>query len=179
MSALKKEYFPNYTYGDYKEWKGDWELIYGIPYAMAPAPMIKHQAVSNKIAWQLQNVLKECANCQALLPINWKIDDATVVQPDNLVICHKPLNEAYIKKAPKIIFEILSKSTATKDRNLKYDLYEQEGVEYYIIVDPKEEIAKVYRLQYGRYIKVCDADEDSVKFELKECSFDFDFSEIW
>jgi len=179
MDAVKKEYFPNYTYSDYKEWEGDWELIYGIPYAMAPAPMIKHQAISNKIAWQLQDVLKACAKCQALLPINWKIDDSTVVQPDNLVICHKPLNEAYIKKAPKIIFEILSKSTATKDRNLKYDLYEQEGVEYYIIVDPKEEIAKVYRLQYGRYIKVCDAHEDNIKFELKECGFDFDFSKIW
>jgi Uma2 family endonuclease len=179
MSAVKKEYLPNYTYNDYKEWEGDWELIYGIPYAMAPAPMIKHQAISNKIAWQLQDALKECAKCQALLPVNWKIDDSTIVQPDNLVICHKPLNDAYIKKAPKIIFEILSKSTATKDRNLKYDLYEKEGVEYYIIVDPKEEIAKVYKLQYGRYIKVCDAYEDKINFELKECGFTFDFSNIW
>jgi len=164
MGALKKEYFPNYTYSDYKNWEGDWELIYGIPYAMAPAPMIKHQAISNKIAWQLQEALKECTKCQALLPIDWKIDDSTVVQPDNLVICHNPHNEAYINKAPKIIFEILSKSTATKDINLKYDLYEQEGVEYYIIVDPKDDIAKVHRLQNGRYVKVCDAYEDIVKF---------------
>ena len=67
----------------------------------------------------------------------------------------------------------------TKDINLKYDLYEQEGVEYYIIVDPKDDIAKVYRLQSGRYIKVCDAYEDNVKFKLKECGFDFDFSKIW
>jgi len=179
MSAVKKEYFPNYTYSDYKQWEGDWELIYGIPYAMAPAPMIKHQAISNKIAWQLQELLEECKVCQPLLPIDWKIDDTTVVQPDNLVICHKPLNEAYIKKAPKIIFEILSKATATKDKNLKYDLYEQEGVEYYIIVDPNEEIAKVYRLYNGRYIKVCDAYEDSVPFELEACSFNFDFFKIW
>jgi len=179
MSALKKEYFPNYTYSDYKQWEGDWELIYGIPYAMSPAPMIKHQAISNRIARFLDEALEGCKECQALLPVDWKIDDSTVVQPDNLVICHKPINEAYIKKAPKIIFEILSKTTATKDKNLKYDLYEQEGVEYYIIVDPKEEIAKVYRLLYGRYIKVCDAYEESVKFEIKNCSFDFDFSKIW
>ena len=179
MGVLKKEYFPNYTYSDYKQWEGDWELIYGIPYSMAPAPMIRHQAISNKIAWQLQEALKECTKCQALLPVDWKIDDSTVVQPDNLVICHNPHNVAYIKKAPKIIFEILSKSTATKDINLKYELYEQEGVEYYIIVDPKDDIAKVYRLQDGRYIKVCDAYEDSVKFNLEECSFDFDFSKIW
>jgi len=179
MSAIKKEYFPSYTYDDYKLWEGDWELIYGVPYAMAPAPMIKHQIISNRIAWQLQESLQECTACQALLPIDWKIDSSTVVQPDNLVICHTPQMEAYITKAPKIIFEVLSKSTATKDRNLKYDLYEQEGVEYYIIVDPHDSTAKVYRLRDGTYIKVCDAHEDSVDFELDECSFGFDFAKIW
>jgi len=179
MGAIKKEYLPNYTYEDYIKWEGNWELIYGVPYAMAPAPMIKHQAISNKIAWQLQDNLKECEVCQALLPIDWKIDDSTIVQPDNLVICHTPQNEAYIKKAPKVIFEVLSKSTATVDKNLKYELYEQEGVDYYILVDPSESIAKVYELKEGRYIKLCDAHEESVDFELNDCAFTFDFSKIW
>jgi len=180
MSAIKKEdYFPSYTYDDYLLWEGDWEIIYGIPYAMSPAPMIKHQHISNKIARYLDEALEECDICQALLPIDWRIDDETVVQPDNLVICHTPSLEAYIKKAPKIIFEVLSKSTASKDKKLKYDLYEQEGVSYYTIVDPDESIAKVYRLQDGRYIKVCDAYEDIVEFELDECSFEFDFGKIW
>jgi len=179
MSAIKKEYLPNYTYDDYKEWQGNWELIYGVPYAMAPAPMIKHQSISNKIARYLDEALQVCKVCQALLPIDWKIDESTVVQPDNLIICHTPQNEAYIKKAPKVIFEILSKSTATVDKNLKYELYEKEGVNYYVIVDPKESIAKVYRLKDGRYIKVCDAYDESIDFELRECSFTFDFSKIW
>ena len=77
MSAIKKEYLPNYTYDDYKKWEGNWELIYGVPYAMAPAPMIKHQAISNKIARYLDEALQECETCQALLPIDWKIDDST------------------------------------------------------------------------------------------------------
>ena len=179
MGAFKEEYLPQYTYDDYKLWDGKWELIRGIPYAMSPAPMIKHQAISNKIAWQLQEQLKECELCQALLPIDWKIDETTIVQPDNLVICHTPSHEAYIKKAPKVIFEVLSKSTAIKDKNLKYNLYEQEGVDYYIIVNPKESIAKVYRLHNGKYIKVCDAYEEQVEFELDKCSFVFDFEKIW
>jgi Uma2 family endonuclease len=179
MGAIKKEYLPNYTYDDYKKWEGNWELIYGIPYAMAPAPMIRHQAVSNKIARYLDESLQKCKACQALLPIDWKIDDTTVVQPDNLIICHTPQNEAYIKKAPKVIFEILSKSTASVDKNLKYELYETEGVSYYIIVDPDESIAKVYRLKEGRYIKLCDAYEDSVDFDLEVCAFVFDFGKIW
>jgi Uma2 family endonuclease len=120
MSAIKKEYLPHYTYEEYKKWEGNWELIYGVPYAMSPAPMIRHQAVSNKIAWQLQEILKECEACQSLLPVDWKIDESTIVQPDNLIICHKPLHEAYITKAPRVIFEILSKSTVMVDKNLKY-----------------------------------------------------------
>lgn len=71
-------------------------------------------------------------------------------QPDNSVICHTPKNEAYITKSPKIIFEILSQSTEKKDKELKYHLYEEEGVFYYIIVDPIEFIAKVYHLKDGQ-----------------------------
>ena len=182
MGALKLEDLPYYTYDDYKNWEGnDWEIIYGQAYCMSPAPMIKHQSLSNKIAWQLQNIFAKCKKCQALLPIDWKISNDTVVQPDNSVICHEPQNEAYITKAPVIIFEILSKSTAKKDKGLKYSLYEQEGVKYYIIVDPDDEIAKVYKLLDGRYIKVCDASDEKVEFKVKECedSFEFDFSKIW
>ena len=179
MSAIKKEYLPDYTYDDYKKWEGNWELICGVPYAMAPAPMIKHQAISNRIARYLDESLQDCESCQALLPVDWKIDDSTVVQPDNLIICHTPQNEAYIKKTPKVIFEILSKSTAIVDKNLKFELYEKAGVGYYIIVDPKEFIAKIYELKDGKYIKLCDAYEDCVDFDLGACAFTFDFTKIW
>ena len=151
MGALKEEDLPQYTYEDYKLWEGDWELIHGVPYAMAPAPMIKHQAISNRIARFLDEALENCTTCQALLPIDWKVNNHTIVQPDNLIICHEPMHEAYITKAPKVIFEILSKSTAHKDKNLKFNLYEKEGVNYYIIVDSNESLAKVYKLNEGRY----------------------------
>ncbi len=179
MGALKEEDLPDYTYDDYKLWEGDWELIHGVPYAMSPAPMIKHQAISNNIARYLSEALEECSTCQALLPVDWKIDNNTIVEPDNLVICHEPQNEVYITQAPKIIFEILSKSTAHKDKNLKFNLYEKEGVNYYIIVDPTESIAKVYRLHEGSYIKVCDTHNDNVEFDLDACSFLFNFGKIW
>jgi Uma2 family endonuclease len=179
MGALREEDLPSYTYEDYKLWEGDWELIHGVPYAMSPAPMIKHQKISNNIARYLSEALEKCETCQALLPVDWKIDNHTIVEPDNLVICHEPQNEAYITKAPKIIFEILSKSTAHKDKNLKYSLYEKEGVDYYIIVDPTESIAKVYKLHEGTYIKVCDASDESIEFTLDACDFTFDFGKIW
>jgi len=180
MGLMKEEYYPSYTYEDYQLWEGKWELIYGIAYAMAPAPMIKHQNISNKIARYLDEALENCKKCQALLPVDWRIDEQTVVQPDNLVICHKPMHEAYLSKAPKIIFEVLSKSTAVKDKNLKFDLYEKEGVEYYIMVSPNDTLAKIYKLNSeGSYKKMADVSSESVEFVLKECSFSFDFSKIW
>lgn len=187
MGALKIEDLPRYTYDDYVTWEGDWELIEGFaiakngPLGMAPAPMIKHQRISNKIARVLDIAFENCQKCQALLPIDWKISEDTIVQPDNCIICHKPSNEAYITKAPKIIFEILSKSTAKKDTTVKFDLYEQEGVNYYIIVDPENKVAKAYELKDGKYIKICDATDETVKFNIKECNniLEFDFSKIW
>ena len=117
---------------------------------MSPAPMIEHQSVSSNIAWQLKESLKGCIKCRSLLPVDWKISDDTIVQPDNLVICHEPTHKAYLTKAPKIIFEVLSKSTASKDQNLKFNLYEEEGVSYYIIVNPDDKVAKVYSLKNGK-----------------------------
>jgi len=81
--------FPHYTYEDYRQWEGRWELIQGVPYAMAPMPRPKHQLLSNRIARLLEEALEEagCPGCVALLPVDWKIAEDTVVQPDNLGFC--------------------------------------------------------------------------------------------
>ncbi len=181
MGAIRLEDIPHYTYDDYKLWNGDWEIIYGVAYAMSPAPMIEYQSISSKIARYLDEALEKCHKYRSLLPVDWKISEDTIVQPDNLVICHEPTHKAYLTKAPKIIFEILSKSTASKDTNLKFKLYEEEGVNYYIIVNPDDKVAKVYSLKDGKYTKVCDATDERIMFTLNECSNnpEFDFSKIW
>lgn len=181
MRSIKLEDLPQYTYEDYLNWEDRWELIYGVPYAMAPAPSIKHQSISSKIAKALLEVFENCHQCQVLMPIDWKISEDTIVQPDNSVICHSPENENYIKKAPKIIFEILSKSTSKKDLGLKYNLYEKEGVEYYIIVDPVKERATVHKLIDNKYKQVLETREEKFTFDVKECEEkqEFKFSEIW
>ena len=176
---LVYRYLPHYTYEDYKNWEGRWELIDGIPFAMSPAPAVKHQFVSNNIAWQLKELLKNCKECKALLPVDWKINEDTVVQPDNLVICYPIEDKPYITKAPTIIFEVISKSTQEKDEKIKFEIYEREGVKYYILIYPEEKLAKVFELINGKYSKLIDATEETVKFDLKDCFIEFDFSKIW
>ena len=178
MSHPRIDELPCYTYDDYVQWEGKWELIHGIPYAMSPAPSIQHQTISHKIDVALAKSLEECEHCQALLPVDWKIDSSTTVQPDNLVVCGKPEGQ-YLTKAPALIFEILSKSTASKDQSTKFRLYEKKGVKHYIIVDPKEQVAKVYQLQEGKFTKVLDATADNCDFDLGKCQITFEFSTIW
>lgn len=178
MGKVEAFELTKYTRSDYEKWEGDWELIGGRAVAMAPSPMITHQSVCGEIHFLLKELLESYPHCQVLYGIDWIIDEESVVRPDIILICHDEEGE-YITKAPKLIFEVLSKKSAKNDRNIKYQIYESEGVEYYIIVDPTFKIAKVYKLKDGRYIKICDASNEKIAFELKDCTFEFDFAKIW
>jgi len=169
---------PHYHYEDYANWEGDWELIKGIPYAMTPSPTLRHQHISQKIARYLDEALDNCPQCQALLAIDWIISDDTVVQPDNLVICHQEQG-SFLTQAPVLIFEILSPSTAQKDRVTKFRLYEKEAVRWYCLVDPEHSVAKIYHQEQGKLIKLRDISNESHEFDLNKCRIDFDFSGIW
>ena len=49
-----------------------------------------------------------------------------------------------------------------KDRTAKYDLYEQNGVETYFIVDPNSKQVDVFCLVDGSYQKTSGSDELSI-----------------
>ena len=180
MLAYQNEYLPNYTYDDYKIWEGDWELLYGVPYAMAPAPTITHQEINSKIMYQLMSLLNDCKNCKALPEVDWKISEETVVRPDSLVVCNLENQRSYLSKTPKIIFEVLSPSTKVKDRNFKSLLYASCGVSYYILVEPAGMFAEVYRLSNGKYRLEGEFKDERYRFELDEgCGFEFSFEKIF
>ncbi len=182
MEALKYENFQYYTYDDYKEWEGSWELIDGVAYAMAPAPYPKHQSVVFKISKELDKNL-ECSkkNCEVYIsPIDWKVDESTVVQPDVALFCEKT-SKQYFSKTPPLVVEVLSKATALKDVTTKMRLYEREGVEFYIIVEPNTELSDIFKLVDGEYklMKKC-TKEESYRFVFSDkCSTEVDFSMLF
>lgn len=53
--------------------------------------------------------------------------------------------------APDLIVEVLSDSTADKDRNVKFDDYEAHGVGEYWIIDPDKQTIEQYVWQSGLY----------------------------
>ncbi len=177
MADIALRYPPRYTLKDYESWKGDWELIEGVPYALA-SPTFEHQRVVGRIFRFVDEQLEEkCPECTAGIDTDYVIDEHTVVRPDVFIVCGKI--EGKILKTPKVIFEVVSESTSEKDERLKFELYERESVEYYVIVFPSLKKAKVYRLSDGKYRKIKDVVNDCLELEIDECRIYLDFSKVW
>ena len=179
--ALQMEDLPHYTYDDYIQWEGSWELISGIPFAMTPAPTIKHQDICVEIVFQLKSLLKDFPKCKVLLPVDWQITGDTVVQPDVLVVCADPgdLEGEKLEIPPVLVFEVLSPSTTRKDRILKYQLYEQAGVKYYCIVNPETKSVDVFVLQKEKYHETGVFKDGKMLFDLGSCKVQLDFSKFF
>ncbi|NMA64568.1 MAG: Uma2 family endonuclease [Syntrophomonadaceae bacterium] len=154
-----------YTYGDYLKWSDEerWELINGVPYAMGPAPLTEYQQILGELFVSLALYFRE-KNCRVFpapfdvrLPQSDEKDEeiSTVVQPDIVVVCDPDkLDERGCNGAPDMVVEIISSSTAKKDLNEKFNLYERSGIQQYWVVFPKYKVVDIYNLdESGRYKK--------------------------
>jgi Uma2 family endonuclease len=150
--GLAEKYIPHYTYDDWLNWEGRWELIEGHPIAMSPMPVPEHQRVASEIRTELTLALRKskCKHCKAYDPLDYKISDDTIFEPDILIVCGK-INKNYLDFPPALIVEVLSKSTEEKDRSIKYDYYERKGVKYYLIADVNKKCIEIYQLVNGHY----------------------------
>ena len=167
-----------YTYDDYKEWEGEWELINGMPLSMAPSPLRKHQSLAAAIIAEIYPQIDNCLKCEVLAEIDYKVSDDTVLKPDIVFTCGET-NENYLTKAPEIIFEIISKSTVKRDEKFKFEIYQEEKVKYYILVYPDDLRAKIYKLQGSKYEKEGDFLQESYQFNDTTCPLTVNFGKIF
>ncbi len=178
MSSANK-IIPHYTYDDWLHWEGRWELIDGHPIAMSPAPIPRHQKVSGRLITELTLALRQakCKHCEVYNFIDYKIDEHTILEPDILIVCGE-IKKKYLDFPPALVVEILSPSTALKDRHTKYEFYEQQGVKYYLIVDADKNKIEVYELRGKVYEQVTQT--NSYSFTLADdCSIMPDLSNVF
>jgi len=151
-----------YTYADYLTWQFSErvELIKGWIYKMSPAPRRLHQKVEGILHVKFWTFFehKSCEVYQSPFDVrltkNKGQDDEinTVVQPDICVICDiEKLDDAGCLGAPDLIIEILSDSTAKKDYNEKFNLYEENQVKEYWIVNPASQTIEIFSLMDDKY----------------------------
>jgi len=178
MTLAYQEY---YTLEDYQNWEGNWELIEGMPYAMAPSPSVTHQTVSLNAATQIKSYINEknadCSACHVLMETDWQISNHTIVRPDVMVVCQK-LDEKVIV-TPELIIEVVSLSSTKRDELMKLEIYQREGVMYYILVYPEKHLAKIYHNKESGFKKLGDFSSGKMEFVIGECSFSINFDAVW
>ena len=146
------------TYDDYCAAPADnrYELLDG-ELIMVPAPNLKHQVVSGKIYTPLRQFIEDQALGTLLYaPCDVLFSDNNVVQPDLLFVSreqeHLLRDGQKVQGPPDLVVEILSPSTAERDRGAKLALYSRYGVTEYWVVDPVAETIQVHRLQGGQLV---------------------------
>ncbi|MEO7045237.1 MAG: Uma2 family endonuclease, partial [Ferruginibacter sp.] len=86
---LTQKILPHYTYDDYIHWEGRWELIEGHPIAMSPQPILKHQRIASELnsLFIVSKKKNNCNKCKVYEPIDYKIAEDTIIQPDLSIVC--------------------------------------------------------------------------------------------
>jgi len=150
-----------YSYADYLTWQLEEtvELIKGKIMAMAPAPNVKHQRVARNLLRPIDNYLMQ-KNCEVFIaPFDIKLYDSrksklsdnevfSVVQPDLCVVCDKEkITEQGCSGAPDWVIEVLSPGNSKKEMQLKYGLYQENGVTEYWLIYPYEQAVHQFVLE--------------------------------
>ena len=89
MDSLALKHEGGFTWDDYRGWPYDerWELIDGEAYAMSPSHGYRHQDVSMHLSGAFFNYFKGKKCRPFTAPLDVKLSQAGIVQPDLLVVC--------------------------------------------------------------------------------------------
>ena len=164
MNAIKNinqlNFNNSYTYAEYLTWqfKERVELIKGKIFKISPAPNRFHQDILSTI-YKIVDAFFNNKQCKVYftpfdvrLPLKKGKTIITVVQPDLCVICDpNKLDDAGCIGAPDLIVEVLSPGNTKKEMKIKFDLYQENGVKEYWIVDPHRQCILVYVLINNKY----------------------------
>lgn len=158
----------SYSYSDYVKWKfkEQVELIKGKLMEMSPAPVRLHQKIARKLVLSFSRVFDNLRCEVYFAPFDVRFPDPsgkikTVVQPDLCVVCDQnKLDDKGCIGAPDLVVEILSPGNSKKEMKNKYELYQEQGVREYWIVEPQSRNIFIFVLENGKYIGIQPIAED-------------------
>jgi Uma2 family endonuclease len=150
--SIKKN--ARYDWDDFRTWPEEsrWELIGGEVFDMNASPLTRHQIISGNLFGDLFPVFKKGPCTLFAAPMDVKLSNEDIVQPDLLVVCNPDqMKDTHIEGPPTLVVEIASPSTLRHDRVRKFSLYERCGVQEYWIVTPYPSLVEVFTLTDSGY----------------------------
>lgn len=124
------------------------EIIDGAHYVTA-SPATRHQRISLELSYLLKDYLENHPLGELFVaPYDVLLSFHDIVVPDLIYVSKERarfVTEKNLQGAPDLVIEILSPSTRPRDERLKRALYERVGVNEYWLVDPDQDLVKVYR----------------------------------
>lgn len=134
-----------------------YELVDGT-LIVSPSPSMWHQRASTRLVTLLARA------CPADLevfhaPLDVRLANDTVMQPDLLVARQADLVPTGLRTAPLLAVEIASPSTHLVDRNLKMVRFAAAGCPHFWIVDPRAPSITAWHLVAGAYVQAGHAEE--------------------
>jgi Uma2 family endonuclease len=123
------------------------ELLDGV-YIVSPAPSLFHQRVVMELFSRLSPALQSRPDL-VLFPVLGDIvlGSQSVVQPDLFVIPRPASSRVQWRDMPRplLAVEVLSPTTAARDRGVKLQLYQKAGIPEYWIVDADSRLVERWR----------------------------------
>jgi len=128
------------------------ECINGEVVTMSPRPLISHNFISGNV-YSIFNTYLRHKSCTPFADgTDLHLSEKDIFVPDMMVVCDKDkIGRDGVYGAPALVVEVLSYSTATRDRGYKMRAYEAAGVKEYWIINPTDFSVEVYLLEDGRF----------------------------
>jgi Uma2 family endonuclease len=122
---------------------------------VTPAPAPEHQWASSGFHRILStHVWDNRLGIVMFAPFDVIFTKNDVVQPDIFYITAEQIERIGrrgIEEAPTLVVEVLSPSTTARDRGIKRELYERQGVPHYWLAHPTRRTLEVHELRGGQY----------------------------
>jgi Uma2 family endonuclease len=153
-----KPAFQHWTYAEFERLPQDdgnrYEVI-AAELVVSPGPRPRHQRAVGRLMSALDVFTQEHALGEVYPgPIDVLLSDADYLEPDLVFVRRERagiVSERAIESAPDLVVEVISPSTALRDRGIKRERYALFGVPLYWVVDVDLRQVEVYRLAESPY----------------------------
>ncbi len=173
------------TYEDYVTLPDDgrrYEILDG-ELAVSPSPTSAHQLVSENLSFGLSAWVRARGLGRIwYAPLDLILEPSVVMQPDIFFISNARssiVTKRGVEGAPDLVIEILSESTAARDRGVKMHIYARHGIARYWIVDVDRRTLEVHALRDPDYeLTATYSDSEIAQLDVPD-GFVLRLAEIW